>query len=76
MIFNLKSFQFYYAEEILEFCKTFTAECFEKGEPIVRQDDQSNGKMYCIINGKVGVYVVPKKDQEEIYIPKSKLKYF
>jgi len=43
---------------MLQFCKKFTLVEFEENETILADNEGVNSKMYCVLKGKVGVYMV------------------
>lgn len=63
MIFNFNTFISQYRKELLDFCKSFYVAVVKKGKCIIKQHDKSDGKMYCILDGKVGIFVNSLKFQ-------------
>ncbi len=43
-------------QKMIKFCKTFRYETYKRMKCFIKQGRKSSGKMYIIINGKVGVY--------------------
>lgn len=57
-LFNFASFSQTHLEKMLQFCKKFTLVEFEENETILADNEGVNSKMYCVLKGKVGVYMV------------------